>query len=75
MNSKFRCVVCGGLLVATISIESSFLICHHCGHKQLPEHLPEENFRNDFMNKNMNAVGISGLASTVTASLDIMDFD
>ncbi len=75
MNNKFKCVVCGTFVTAIITIEILPLICNHCKHIHFPEHLPEENFHNNIISNNINAVRVSGLSSTVTASLDVMDFD
>ena len=60
MNNKFRCTVCGAILLAVGATEVSNLIygyCSHCNHL----HTIERNFPNDMPK-------IDSITSTISAS-------
>ncbi|MCK4524923.1 MAG: hypothetical protein KAU07_00600 [Candidatus Andersenbacteria bacterium] len=71
MDNKFRCTVCGAILLAVGATEASNLIygyCSHCNHL----HTVEKNFQNDMPKIDRM---ISSISAPPSPSAAITDFE
>lgn len=64
METKLKCAVCGAVFSAVIVAEASNLVCDHCGH--LSKHLPEENFRNNNIDRVSSVIFTASPSAAIT---------